>query len=80
MRQTLFGGALCTGTDTAALPNKICGGGIRDPTTCPTCWDGVNLESADQKSHVAYPNSDSYKSSGSCSLLTLFIFHRSSMR
>ncbi|KAH8754705.1 hypothetical protein BGZ57DRAFT_1009383 [Hyaloscypha finlandica] len=59
MPQNPFGG---TGTDTASLPNKVGGGGIRANTTCPTCWDGVNLESADHKSHVAYPSSDSYES------------------
>ena len=77
MPQNPFGG---TGTDTASLPNKVGGGGICANTTCPTCWDGVNLESADHKSHVAYPSSDSYESSGWCPLFTLSIFHRSCMR
>jgi hypothetical protein len=66
MAQNPFGGAPCTGTDTAALPNQICGGGIRATITFPTCWDGVNLDSADHKSHVAYPSSGSYESTGPC--------------
>ncbi|KAH8892181.1 hypothetical protein GQ53DRAFT_764543 [Thozetella sp. PMI_491] len=37
------------------LPKKFCVGGIRSVITFPTCWDGVNLDSADHKSHVAYP-------------------------
>ena len=30
------------------------------------CWDGVNLDSADHKSHVAYPSSGSAQSSYEC--------------
>jgi len=66
MAQNPFGGAPCTGTDTAALPTGICGGGIRATITFPTCWDGVNLDSADHKSHVSYPSSGTYESSGPC--------------
>jgi hypothetical protein len=41
--------------DTEAFPTKACPGGIRSNILYPTCWDGVNLDSPDHKSHVAYP-------------------------
>jgi len=41
--------------DTEAFPTKPCPGGIRSNILYPTCWDGVNLDSPDHKSHVAYP-------------------------
>jgi hypothetical protein len=66
MQQNPFGGAPCTGSDTAALPTGICAGGIRATITFPTCWDGVNLDTPDHKSHVAYPSSGSYESTGPC--------------
>lgn len=31
-----------------------------------SCWDGKNLDSPDHKSHVAYPESGSFESSGPC--------------
>ena len=31
-----------------------------------SCWDGKNLDSPDHKSHVAYPASGSFESSGPC--------------
>ncbi|PSN74275.1 hypothetical protein BS50DRAFT_480003 [Corynespora cassiicola Philippines] len=49
-----FGGAPCTGNDTTHLPDHFCPGGIRTQVTFPTCWDGVNLDSPDHQSHVAY--------------------------
>lgn len=49
-----FGGAPCTGNDTTHLPDHFCEGGIRTQVTFPTCWDGVNLDSPDHQSHVAY--------------------------
>ncbi|KAL8338220.1 hypothetical protein RB601_006513 [Gaeumannomyces tritici] len=45
----------CAPPDSVTLPKKFCAGGIRSVITFPTCWDGVNLDSADHKSHVAYP-------------------------
>ncbi|KAK5657966.1 hypothetical protein OQA88_2518 [Cercophora sp. LCS_1] len=64
--QNPFGGAPCTGDDTTSLPNKYCGGGIRSTVTFPTCWDGKNLDSPDHKSHVAYPSSGTFESTGPC--------------
>ncbi|KAK4457555.1 hypothetical protein QBC42DRAFT_236063 [Cladorrhinum samala] len=40
--------------DTMHLPDGPCFG-IRSNILFPTCWDGVNLDSANHKSHVAYP-------------------------
>ncbi|RDL31474.1 Uncharacterized protein BP5553_09683 [Venustampulla echinocandica] len=64
--QNPFGGAPCTGDDTYTLPTKMCGGGIRATITFPTCWDGKNLDSPDHKSHIAYPSSGSFESTGPC--------------
>ena len=36
IEQDPFGGAPCTGSDTAALPSQMCGGGIRATITFPT--------------------------------------------
>ncbi|TPX11108.1 uncharacterized protein E0L32_007969 [Thyridium curvatum] len=66
MQQDPFGGAPCTGNDTAALPSKMCGGGIRSTITFPTCWDGKNVDSPDHKSHVAYPSTGTFESTGEC--------------
>ncbi|KAG9232511.1 hypothetical protein BJ875DRAFT_404779 [Amylocarpus encephaloides] len=41
--------------DTEELPKGQCQG-IRSNVLYPTCWDGVNLDSPDHKSHVAYPS------------------------
>jgi hypothetical protein len=41
--------------DTEGFPTTTCPGGIRSNVLYPTCWDGVNLDSPDHKSHVAYP-------------------------
>jgi hypothetical protein len=49
----------CGAPDAQTLPTKSCAGGIRSVITFPTCWDGVNLDSADHESHVAYPSSGS---------------------
>jgi hypothetical protein len=43
------------------LPDKAyldanCVDGVRFELMFPSCWDGVNPTSADQKSHVAYPS------------------------
>jgi len=60
------GGAPCTGRDTTSLPGGFCAGGIRTTITFPTCWDGVNTDSADHKSHVTYPATGSFESVGTC--------------
>ncbi|CAK7231396.1 hypothetical protein SCUCBS95973_007898 [Sporothrix curviconia] len=66
INQVPFGGAPCTGDDTQALPAGFCEGGIRTTITFPTCWDGVNTDSPDHKSHVAYPATGTFESTGAC--------------
>lgn len=41
---------------TENFPKDACPAGIMISLRFPTCWDGVNLDSADHQSHVAYPN------------------------
>lgn len=50
------GFAPCYAKDSAELPTKFCPGGIRATVIFPSCWDGKNLDSPDDKSHVAYSN------------------------
>ncbi|KAK8045700.1 hypothetical protein PG996_013764 [Apiospora saccharicola] len=50
----------CAAPDSQALPDTFCPGGLRSVITFPTCWDGVNTDSPDHRSHVAYPVSGSY--------------------
>ncbi|KAI0390448.1 WSC domain-containing protein [Xylariaceae sp. FL0594] len=44
------------GPATYELPKQNCPGGLRAQLTMPSCWDGVNVDSADHKSHMAYPS------------------------
>ncbi|GAP93454.2 hypothetical protein SAMD00023353_12400110 [Rosellinia necatrix] len=60
------GGAPCTGADTQSFPAEPCIGGIRTTITFPTCWDGVNIDSPDHQSHVAYPKTGTFESVGEC--------------
>lgn len=53
--------------DTVELPNKACPGGIRTTVRFPTCWDGKNLDSPDHSSHVSYPQTGTFETSGRCS-------------
>ncbi|KAI9662067.1 MAG: hypothetical protein M1829_006206 [Trizodia sp. TS-e1964] len=49
---------VCLGTNVPeanTLPNQNCPQGLRVQVFFPSCWDGVNLDSADHKSHMAYP-------------------------
>jgi len=47
----------CGAPDSQTLPKGFCAGGIRSVITFPTCWDGKNTDSADHRTHVAYPTS-----------------------
>ncbi|KAF1350743.1 hypothetical protein BDV97DRAFT_350297 [Delphinella strobiligena] len=49
-----------TSPQTAGMPTTNCPDGLRAQVFFPSCWDGVNLDSADHKSHMAYPANDSY--------------------
>ncbi|KIK58110.1 hypothetical protein GYMLUDRAFT_246478 [Collybiopsis luxurians FD-317 M1] len=46
------------------LPPVSCPSGIRAQINFPMCWDGKNLDSADHKSHVAFPSGG--PDSGTC--------------
>ncbi|KAF6751881.1 hypothetical protein DFP72DRAFT_467668 [Ephemerocybe angulata] len=41
-------------TDSRSLFDKACVGGVRSELTFPSCWDGVNLDMPDHKSHMKY--------------------------
>ncbi|KAI0330773.1 WSC-domain-containing protein [Cubamyces sp. BRFM 1775] len=59
------------------LPTQECVGGLRAQIFFPSCWDGVNLDSADHKSHMAYPiqayNGGDCPASHPVHLISLFI-------
>lgn len=42
------------------LPDQPCPDGLRAQIFFPSCWDGVNLDSPDHASHMAYPTEYSY--------------------
>jgi hypothetical protein len=52
--------------ETLDMPTKPCPAGIMANVRFPTCWDGVNLDSPDHMSHVAYPSSGTFESNGPC--------------
>ncbi|PQE15139.1 carbohydrate-binding module family 1 protein [Rutstroemia sp. NJR-2017a BVV2] len=52
--------------ETGNMPTSPCPAGIMSNIRFPTCWDGVNLDSADHSSHVAYPSSGTFESNGPC--------------
>lgn len=41
---------------TNGIPNINCPDGLRTQIFFPSCWDGVNLDSANHKDHMAYPD------------------------
>jgi hypothetical protein len=41
---------------TPGLGDTDCPNGLRAQVFFPSCWDGVNIDSADHKSHMAYPD------------------------
>ncbi|TVY75676.1 hypothetical protein LSUE1_G005180, partial [Lachnellula suecica] len=48
------------------FPTRTCAQGILTSLRFPTCWDGVNLDSPDHMSHMAYPETGSFESAGPC--------------
>lgn len=58
--------AMTRSGETLAFPTKPCPAGLMVNTRFPTCWDGVNLDSADHQGHVAYPSSGTFESNGPC--------------
>lgn len=65
--------------ETLEFPHKFCPGGVRVQVMFPSCWDGVNANSANQKDHVAYPTDG--KEGNNCPsthpvrLMTIFLEH-----
>jgi hypothetical protein len=60
----------CSPPDGYEFPSGFCEGGIRTVVTFPTCWDGVNLDSPDHRSHMAYSTGADWTDvgpSGNCS-------------
>jgi hypothetical protein len=51
--------------ETNYIPNYNCPGGLRAQVFFPSCWNGKDLDSADHKSHMSYPNSTNYNN-GPC--------------
>ncbi|KAJ7056759.1 hypothetical protein C8F01DRAFT_1154806 [Mycena amicta] len=54
-----------TSTKFNELPSQACPSGVRAQLNFPSCWDGVNSDSADHKSHVDYLSGG--PDSGTCS-------------
>ena len=52
--------------DTRTFPAGPCPYGLRINNFFPTCWDGVNLDSPDHKSHVAYPSKGTFETEWEC--------------
>ncbi|KAF2796880.1 hypothetical protein K505DRAFT_372881 [Melanomma pulvis-pyrius CBS 109.77] len=52
--------------ETLDFPKKPCPVGVMVNVRFPTCWDGVNLDSPDHMSHVAYPQSGTFETNGPC--------------
>ena len=42
--------------ETNALPDRNCPDGVRAQVFFPSCWDGVNANSANHMEHMAYPD------------------------
>ncbi|KAG8829747.1 hypothetical protein FRC17_006113 [Serendipita sp. 399] len=64
------------GRETPGFPTTNCPNGIRGQVFFPSCWDGVNLDSANHKDHVSYPiqnyNGGECPSSHPVKLVSLF--------
>ena len=45
-----------SGPETPGFPTQNCPDGLRAQVFFPSCWDGVNLDSSDHKSHMSYPS------------------------
>ncbi|KAF2110505.1 hypothetical protein BDV96DRAFT_667542 [Lophiotrema nucula] len=63
---TFVGGAPCSGSDTVEIPSATNCKMIRQTIIFPTCWDGVNLDSPDHQSHVAYGQGSGANGGGAC--------------
>lgn len=52
--------------ETNFLPAYNCPGGLRAQIFFPSCWDGINKDSADHKSHMSYPATGAYNNPTTC--------------
>ncbi|TVY83068.1 hypothetical protein LSUE1_G002377 [Lachnellula suecica] len=52
--------------ETPGFPTTPCPAGIMANVRFPTCWDGVNLDTPDHMSHMAYPANGTFESQGPC--------------
>ncbi|POS73024.1 hypothetical protein DHEL01_v208587 [Diaporthe helianthi] len=52
--------------ETKDFPSKPCPAGIMVNVRFPTCWDGVNLDSANHMDHVSYPANGTFEGNASC--------------
>ncbi|KAJ4303951.1 hypothetical protein N0V88_001552 [Collariella sp. IMI 366227] len=52
--------------ETMKMPKGPCKEGIMANHRFPTCWDGVNLDSPDHQSHVAYPENGTFAQDAAC--------------
>lgn len=48
------------------IPNVGISSGEKTQADFSRCWDGVNLDSEDHMSHVAYPSSGTFENNGPC--------------
>jgi hypothetical protein len=53
------------GPETNKMPNFNCPGGLRAQVFFPACWNGVDLDPPDHKSHMSYPIGREYNT-GAC--------------
>jgi len=65
-----------SGTDLPRPPTQCSSGVMVLSLRFPNCWDGVNLDSADHKSHMAYPNGSRCPSSHPVVLPRIESFYR----
>ncbi|KAF2692003.1 hypothetical protein K458DRAFT_325809 [Lentithecium fluviatile CBS 122367] len=63
---TFVGAQPCSGTDTVDIPSDPKCKMIRQTIIFPACWDGVNLDSPNHQSHVAYGQGAGANGGGAC--------------
>jgi len=63
---TFVGNQPCSGTDTVEIPADPKCKMIRQTIIFPACWDGVNIDSPNHQSHVAYGQGAGATGGGAC--------------
>ena len=51
--------------ETNKMPNFKCPGGLRAQVFFPSCWNGIDVDTPDHKSHMSYPVGQEYNA-GAC--------------